>query len=157
MILQHELSCLSGDSSTELMILQKADDLTCTCGDIISMAECSAATGSASAAARGLDIALTKLLAAPQRDTATIASVIRHRIEIEERAAAGGRSEKLSELYASAASHVPSRKPIPPMKGGSHNGDRGVNHHRMLRFPQAQTFLRWPNRFFLMLFGLTLA
>lgn len=144
LILQHELSCLSGDSSTELMILQKADDLTCTCGDIISMAECSAATGSASAAARGLDIALTKLLAAPQRDTATIASVIRHRIEIEERAAAGGRTEKLSELYASAASHMSLlAETYPPDESAwvlTTAFNRGVNHHRMLRFPQAQTF-----------------
>ena len=144
LLLQHELSCLSGDSSTEMMILQKADDMTCTCGDIISMAECSAATGSASAAARGLDIALTMLLAAPQRDTPTIASVIRHRIEIEERAAAGGRTEKLSELYASAASHMSLlAETYPPDESAwvlTTAFNRGVNHHRMLRFSQAQTF-----------------
>ena len=143
-ILQHELSCLSGDSSTELMILQKANDLTFTCSDVISMAECSASTGSAGAAARGFDIALTMLLAAPQRDTPAIASVIRHRIEIEERAAAGGRTEKLGELYASAASHMSLlAETYPPDEAAwilTTAFNRGVNHHRMLRFSQAQTY-----------------
>jgi hypothetical protein len=147
-VLQHELSCLSGDTSNELTILQKAGDLPCTSSDVITMAENSALYGSAAAAARGFDIGLTMLLAAPQRDTSAIASVIRHRIEIEERAAAAagstttGAQEKLAELYTAAATHL-------ALLAGSYPGDeaawlvttafnRGVAHHRMFRFAQAQ-------------------
>ena len=144
LVLQHELSCLSGDTSTELTILQTAGDSTCTASDIIAMAECSSKKGSAVAAARGFDIGLTMLLAAPQGDTPAIASVIRHRIEVEERAAAGSSStEKLSELYASAASHLSLlADTYPPDEAAwivTTAFNRGVNHHRMLRFSQAQS------------------
>jgi hypothetical protein len=144
LVLQHELSCYSGETSTELMILQKAYAFMCSCSDVISMAECSALTGSAAAAARGYDIALTMLLAAPQRDTTTIAYVIRHRIGIEERATAGVRQEKLSELYESAVSHMSLlAESYPPDEAAwilTTAFNRGVNNHRMLRFSQAQTF-----------------
>jgi|AntAceMinimDraft_5_1070358.scaffolds.fasta_scaffold04402_5 hypothetical protein len=146
LVLQHELSCLSGDTSAELRILQTAGDLTCTSSDIITMANNSADYGSAAAAARGFDVALTRLLADPQRDTSTIASVIRRRIEIEERSSAAAGStcaqEKLGELYGSAATHL-------ALLAGSYPGDeaawlvttafnRGVGHHRMCRFAKAQ-------------------
>lgn len=144
LVLQHELSCLSGDTSTELAILQKAGDLTCTCSDVVTMAENSAQKGSASAAARGFDISLTMLLAAPQRDAPAIASVIRHRIEIEERAAAAaGTPEKLSELYASAATHLSLlSETYPPDEAAwivTTAFNRGVHHHRMFRFSKAQS------------------
>jgi hypothetical protein len=60
------------------------------------------------AASRGFDIALTKLLAAPQRDAESIAAVIRHRIEIEEGASVsvGKPHKKMLELFSTATAQL---------------------------------------------------
>ena len=104
-ILTHELACISGDASTQLKLLL-SNNLNVE--DVLTMAENSATRGNVTAASRGFDIALTKLLAAPQRDAESIAAVIRHRIEIEEGASVsvGKPHKKMLELFSAATAQL---------------------------------------------------
>lgn len=143
LVLMHELSCLTCDTSTEVEIVKKAGDLT-SATEVITMAENSRQYGTAVAAARGFDIALTMLLASPQRDTPSIASVIRQRIEIEDLAnTTNDAQETLVELYASAATHLSLLATSYPSDEAAWlvttAFNRGVAHHRMLRYTQAKS------------------
>jgi hypothetical protein len=128
-----------------------------TPSNIITMSDNSAKYGNPEAAARGYDHGLTKMLAVGQKaDAGVIASVIRHRIEIEEKrtvvttGAGTGAHERILELFDNAATHV-------SLLAGEYPADeaawlvctsynRGVAHHRMRRYHEAMSMFQASSR-----------
>ena len=155
LVLKHLLSAISGSGSEEQLKLMQSDGLTPS--NIITMSDNSAKYGNPEAAARGYDHGLTKMLAVGQKaDAGVIASVIRHRIEIEEKrtvvttGAGTGAHERILELFDNAATHV-------SLLAGEYPADeaawlvctsynRGVAHHRMRRYHEAMSMFQASSR-----------